>query len=638
VRGTGFRGAGFSALIIFATAWGFASTAWSIPGAPSLPAVRPIITPPPNSSGWNNTDVTVSFVCENAVTCPGPVTFDREGAAQQLTREVHDSAGHAATATVTINIDRTPARIQLETATDRNGLWFSVPAAVADDLSGIANARCNGRAATIDRGMVSCVLPARDGLNDIAITAVDQAGNVASASLQVPRRATSAAVEVVPSAATVPAGGGRRLQLLDSAGDQIAAERWSVTDPTIARVTAQGVVIGLAPGQTSITAFASGQSASMVLTVKSPAEFKAPGTTIWQMNPYPGDVAGEFARLSPVLFSLEHDASYQQTVARVVSTDADYLWTEFPATAPGERIRKWMGDYAGGVLTWVEGSAAGPSAIVRIGRAIDDAPTWRFESASPVTGFWAGIPYTLFVVEVLPNGYGQVTLFDSMTGAVKHRVVLPHTIVTRDVGNPASAVAIPAQAGPITFPDDKAAATPFVLTDYVDDGNGRRLARKLVNVLRVTDAGEAHIVPLTQFVETVVATLPEIELHYVVPDGHDALIALMRLQFKDGRSEGRVVRLAADNTRSEYSLPTAGDYVLGEDWAYTCDGRTLVAFDPQTGKVAWTRQPEKDRFELIYATGGGGVVVRQGDLVLFLNSAGAIAHVETHPVGFYPIF
>ena len=98
------------------------------------------------------------------------------------------------------------------------------------------------------------------------------------------------------------------------------------------------------------------------------------------------------------------------------------------------------------------------------------------------------------------------------------------------------------------------------------------------------------------------------------------------------------MRLAADNTRSEYSLPTAGDYVLGEDWAYTCDGRTLVAFDPQTGKVAWTRQPEKDRFELIYATGGGGVVVRQGELVLFLNSNGAIAHVETHPVGFYPIF
>jgi hypothetical protein len=79
------------------------------------PVVAPVRTPAPNINGWNNTDVSISFTCTDALSgvaagsVTGPITVSNEGANQQATGTCSDIAGNVASATVTgINIDKSP--------------------------------------------------------------------------------------------------------------------------------------------------------------------------------------------------------------------------------------------------------------------------------------------------------------------------------------------------------------------------------------------------------------------------------------------------------------------------------------------------------------------------------------------------
>lgn len=66
----------------------------------------------PNAAGWNNTYVTVSFNCADAISgiqsCPAPITVITEGANQIVTGTAVDLAGNSASSSVTLNIDKTP--------------------------------------------------------------------------------------------------------------------------------------------------------------------------------------------------------------------------------------------------------------------------------------------------------------------------------------------------------------------------------------------------------------------------------------------------------------------------------------------------------------------------------------------------
>jgi hypothetical protein len=145
---------------------------------------RPTITaeanPPPNANGWNNTNVTVTFTCSDATSgiasCPAPVTVTAEGAGQVVSGTAVDKAGNSASASVTLNIDKTPPTITGAASPIPNGNgWNNTDVTVTftcgDGLSGVA----------------TCPAPvtvATEGANQVANgTAVDKAGNSASASV-----------------------------------------------------------------------------------------------------------------------------------------------------------------------------------------------------------------------------------------------------------------------------------------------------------------------------------------------------------------------------------------------------------------------------------------------------------------------
>src|SRR5207248_3095580 len=128
---------------------------------------------------WNNSDVTVSFTCADALSavasCAGPTTLSSDGAAQSVTGTASDNAGNTASATVSgINIGKTQPVISAtaKTADDASytsGTWTNQTVTVhfdcADAGSGIAGS------------CPSEVTESAEGTYDVSGSVSDIAGN-----------------------------------------------------------------------------------------------------------------------------------------------------------------------------------------------------------------------------------------------------------------------------------------------------------------------------------------------------------------------------------------------------------------------------------------------------------------------------
>jgi hypothetical protein len=143
----------------------------------TAPLISGSRTPAPNANGWNNTNVTVSFTCTDALSgtasCSSPVILTSEGANQTVTGSATDRAGNAASATVNdISIDKTSPTV---TYGGNLGVYtvdqlVNIMASASDSLSGIGTFTC-----------VNVTGPAYGfnlGVNTYSSTALDRAGNL----------------------------------------------------------------------------------------------------------------------------------------------------------------------------------------------------------------------------------------------------------------------------------------------------------------------------------------------------------------------------------------------------------------------------------------------------------------------------
>jgi uncharacterized protein YjbJ (UPF0337 family) len=114
----------------------------------SAPTITHALSPSPNSAGWNNTDVSVSFTCGDADSgiafCTALQLLTGEGANQQVAGQARDNAGNATDDLATVSIDKTAPSVTAaaDRAPNGNG-WYSADVVVtfdcSDALSGVSS-------------------------------------------------------------------------------------------------------------------------------------------------------------------------------------------------------------------------------------------------------------------------------------------------------------------------------------------------------------------------------------------------------------------------------------------------------------------------------------------------------------------
>jgi hypothetical protein len=147
-----------------------------------LPSISGVISPPPNAAGWNDSNVTVSFKCSDKTSgvavCPSPVAITTEGANQVVQGIAMDKAGNRATASITVNLDKTPPLISgtLNPPPDASG-WNSSNVTV--------NFTCSDSLSRVAMCPAPVVITAEGANQVVTGTATDRAGNTATANVTV---------------------------------------------------------------------------------------------------------------------------------------------------------------------------------------------------------------------------------------------------------------------------------------------------------------------------------------------------------------------------------------------------------------------------------------------------------------------
>ncbi len=139
------------------------------------PTISYSLSGTPNSAGWYNQDVTVTFTCSDDLSgiasCPSPVTVG-EGANQTVSGTAVDQAGNSASVLVVLNVDEANLIITFSATPAANAAgWNNAPVTItftcADALSGVA--------------ICSSPVTLGEGANQTSMgTVTDVAGNTAS--------------------------------------------------------------------------------------------------------------------------------------------------------------------------------------------------------------------------------------------------------------------------------------------------------------------------------------------------------------------------------------------------------------------------------------------------------------------------
>ena len=166
----------------------------------TIPVLSLAQSPLPNPSGWNNTDVTITPTCTDMLSsiksCSAPVTLSSEGAGQMITSNATDKAGNTATASITVNIDKTAPTLgapvwSVNPKPITGTASFTIPA--TDPLSGIEKAEYylgdsdpgqgNGATMNISGGslMTNFGQDFPTGVYKVTVRAKDRAGNWSTA-------------------------------------------------------------------------------------------------------------------------------------------------------------------------------------------------------------------------------------------------------------------------------------------------------------------------------------------------------------------------------------------------------------------------------------------------------------------------
>lgn len=453
------------------------------------PTITATLSPAPNASGWNNSDVTLSYTCTPGalaiVSCQSPQIISTEGAGQIVTGTVTDSAGDVISTSVTINLDKTIPTLDVTSPLDGSSSDAGsviVSGSTSDSLSGSSTTTCNGNPATMSSGSFSCsVVLSQHGPNLVRVRAFDNAGNVAGANFHVGfnggqfRIPTS--IQITPGAVNMLVGDTQQFNAIDQNGLERIDASWTVSDTSLATITGDSspVLTALAIGQVTLTATVDSVSAQVQVNILG-GTVLPDGTVGWSVIPM--NINGVNGALSSVLqlsnvqdgpdiFEIEKAVDSQGDSAAITGRwfTADGRQTSVPFNIiSGGSVTAYQGvaagDAFGGVVVYFKsfnGCAPGSSEITDY-----DGPSgalkWntfiQYDCMHPAVA--VGPNGNIYVIA--NNGTSLVTL-DGNTGAQIGRWDVPATLTNPGQGDPNFAV------GQISPPAVGPDGTVFALVD-----------------------------------------------------------------------------------------------------------------------------------------------------------------------------
>ena len=271
------------------------------------PTIAAAVDPTPNAAGWHKSDASVSFSCADTVSgvasCPAPVTVSTESANQLISGTATDRAGNTATASLTVNIDKTAPAVTISSPANGTTVGASpvtVTGTVADTVSGIGNIGCNGAPATLAGSTFTCSVPLTEGANTIVVDGIDLAGNSGSSTVGVnyaPRPVvtiTSPALGSTVNAGTIIIRGVVEGPFAHEVGVSVNGGAASVSsgqwvaeislEPGVQSVTATATTIAGLQATESVTVTVLPATAGGLLLSASPRSGVAPLTIAWSLS------------------------------------------------------------------------------------------------------------------------------------------------------------------------------------------------------------------------------------------------------------------------------------------------------------------------------------------------------------------
>ncbi len=639
------------------------------------PTISALLSPAPNSAGWNNGNVMVSFSCSDALSgiavCPASQTVSTEGISQ-ISGTAVDKAGNSSQTAAFVSIDTTPPVISISSPANGSTVSSSsltVSGSVSDAGSGVAGVLCDGAAATFGGGAFSCNVTLNSGSNTVQVVATDAAGNSTPANLSVTLSVSQppspptlnpppTQIQITPTAITMAVGERRLVSATDNLGRSIPAS-WSVDNGSLLQMNSDGSMVALAPGVATVTASYQQLTAQEAITVSTGS--LAIDTERWDLQPL--DVSNNWINNfvaaqavvpgSPDLYVLE--GTPKGTLVRALAGDGHQLWSTplLSSSVTSNSAFEWdnqqlqAGTPDGGLAVLDSQLFIGSPAqysVIKVDGA-GQAVAWTYNSPSMLDSVLAVHPDgDLYTVQSSSASAAMLAL-DGTTGQVKFTIPLPLSSKTYQntgydvshnlVCQTGSSVTVqgPPNRGPISvLPDGnvylEVEATNRVLQCVGNSFSNVSYSDSLA-LLQVQTSGASTITALEQFNDVTTQTAGE--PGQVLPDGQGGVLAGWNKLVTLGSSDQVYVSHLLNGMKTDYALPWTASFpltfpmLLGEGGtAFAQQGSSaglILSFDVNSGTAT------KGNFgsaQIVTATVGGGAVLANNSQIFTLDGVGNI--------------
>jgi hypothetical protein len=445
-------------------------------------------------------------------------------------------------------------------------------------------------------------------------------------------------LQITPATSNMVVGDARQFTAVDNLGRLRPDATWTVSDTSLASITASGSasLTAIAPGTLTVTATVDAISAQAQVTILASGAM-APGTALWSIPPIPGFSPLQLLQAVPTdsgpdLYSTQLSNDGTQTIIQALTADGRQLWQTTLPAVNGNSVP----DGAGGLLVTEHNTCfpaqTDPMTIVDLDAATGQ-PKWQIAAAGIQNG--QGILYcypdTIKAMEPQIAIRGDGAIFIS---AMTNNGLPPLTVNGTNIAVPASTTT---DSSGRQFADFSPMGPPIVNSDgytYLEYEVRQiayppRITSAILYLMKIAPNNSSTSITLSSTTQDT-NLLPG----RIIPDGQGGVLATWTVAPANPPSPThpyQASHVVAGVPGAPYDLPfapqavAAGQYptlVLGEnntafatdgtnvDPGDSSDGPKVVSFDLTTGVPNWTYQAStQSTLSILSSISDGGLAI-----------------------------